>query len=126
MDCDVRNPSNILDAVNEAKKIYDQDVDIFYNNAGVENLYRPYSSIDMNSFKNAMAVNVESVIASINHAGDVMRKNKSGARRVHPVHGQRRGRARRRDAFVVQHLQGRGPGRGPHRRGREGECHLAA
>lgn len=78
MHCDVRNPSNILDAVNEAKRFYNQDVDIFYNNAGVENLYRPYSSIDMNSFKNAMAVNVESVIASINHAGDVMRKNKSG------------------------------------------------
>jgi NAD(P)-dependent dehydrogenase (short-subunit alcohol dehydrogenase family) len=78
MRIDVSEPDSILATVEEAKKVYKQDVDIFYNNAGVSNVSSPASSIDMMSFRNTMAVNVESVIASINHAGAVMRSNKIG------------------------------------------------
>lgn len=81
MDYDVSNPSNILAAVMEANKIYSRPVDIFYNNAAVKSLYHPHSSIiNTTSFNKIMAVNVQSVIASIEHAGNVMRKsgNKDG------------------------------------------------
>lgn len=79
MACDVSDPSNILAAVQEANSIYRKDVDIFYNNAGVSNVLPSLSSsIDLQNFRNAMAVNVESVIASIKHAGDVMSRNNGG------------------------------------------------
>lgn len=78
MDCDVTKPENVLAAVENAYNIYRQPVDIFYNNAAVKNLYSPNSSIVTTSFNSTMAVNVQSVVASIEYAGKVMRDKRGG------------------------------------------------
>ncbi|CAL4986000.1 unnamed protein product [Urochloa decumbens] len=69
--CDVRDPFNILQAIDEAKKAYD-GLHIFYNNAEVH--YDDAPPIDYNIFKKTMAVNVESVLASIKYAAAEMRR----------------------------------------------------
>lgn len=74
--CDVREPSNILQAIAEAKSAYNnKGLDIFYNNAGINDDVPP---IDLDIFRETMRVNVESILASIKHAGAEMLRNQNG------------------------------------------------
>ncbi|CAN6373521.1 unnamed protein product [Urochloa humidicola] len=73
--CDITDPSKILEVIEMAKHIYSQDVDIFYNNT---DQFNTEPSIDIDILKRAMEVNVESTLAIIKYAGDVMRKNRNG------------------------------------------------
>ncbi|CAN6373522.1 unnamed protein product [Urochloa humidicola] len=74
--CDVTKPSKIREAFEKAKELYQQDVDIFYNNSNAA----AYSvdSIGIDNLRSALETNVESVLESIEYAGDVMRKSKNG------------------------------------------------
>ncbi|WVZ83597.1 hypothetical protein U9M48_030728 [Paspalum notatum var. saurae] len=77
LSCDVRNVEQLKDLVREAQSKFSkhQQLDIFYNNAGVTHLE---SNINVKTYNTSMEVNVLALLQSIDLVGKVMSDNGSG------------------------------------------------